>query len=135
MEKVRKKYIPYNGYYYLRKERSKTMNKEWYYLEITNLQEIISKSDPSSKEYEDAMTALNNLTKQLIEIERFEADQKRDDDRRKSQSLMSRNDIIKTCIASATLFGGIILVAAIEREAPIPQKLFNIITKVLPKVV
>ena len=134
MTEVRKKFIPYNGYYYLKGERSKQMNKEWYYLEIGNLQKIISQSDPATDDYKDAMQALSNLTKQVMEIEKLEAEIKRDDEKKRSQIISNRIEIVRTCIGSMTLFGAVILVAAIERETAIPQKLFSIVTKVLPKV-
>lgn len=134
---IRKKYIPYNGYYHLEVERRLKMatTDGWLELEMGNMEDQISKSEAGSTEHEAALKAYERLEAIRMGRKRLEVESDRELTRSVSELNRARAEVVKTCIGTFALFGSIILIAAIEMEHPVGRTLIGLATKVLPKVV
>ena len=108
---------------------------EWIELEMANMEEQISQSEAGSDEHEAGLRAYERLETIRLNRERLKIDQEREKIKSEASVKQAKGEVVRTCIGSVTLFAGIILVAAIERETPFTQKLFSMVTKVIPKVV
>lgn len=141
MPKVRKKYIPYNGYYNLKAERSKKMtdiNKDWYELEIVNVQNRISTAAPGSEERNKAIEELKELTRQLMEYEHIMNDKERNKTNLEIEQMKAWNDnkrsirdLIKTCASILATCGITIVTLNYEETKTITSKIWGIISSAL----
>lgn len=138
MSRFRKNYIPYNGYYNLRKERSLAMNVEWFELEIINVQDRISKAAPGSEERTKAIEELKELTRQLMEFEKLENERSRNETNLEIEHLKAWNDnrkatkdLIKTCVSILATCGITLVTLNYEETRTITSKIWGVISSAL----
>ena len=138
MQKIRKNYIPYNGYYNLKAERSLGMNKEWFELEIVNVQNRISTSAPGSEERAKAIEELKELTRQLMEYERIMNDKEKNQTNLEIEQMKAWNenkkgvrDLIKLCVSILATCGITLVTLNYEETKTITSKIWGVISGAL----
>ena len=138
MRMNRNKYIPYNGYYNLTLERSLKMDKEWFELEISNVQQRISRAPVGSEERTKAIEELKELTRQLMEYEKIINDKSRTDTNLEIEQMKAYNenkkgirDLIKTCLSILATCGITLVTLNYEQFKVVTSKVWGIVSSAL----
>ena len=114
------------------------INKDWYELEIVNVQNRISTAAPGSEERNKAIEELKELTRQLMEYEHVMNDKEKTRTNLEVEQMKAWNDnkrsvrdLIKTCVSILATCGITIVTLNYEETRAITSKIWGVISSAL----